>query len=58
MPHNLYLRPRWVRAAAVGKTVAERREACRCNLFDSVLALNGALIVNAAILVLAAAIVF
>ena len=38
--------------------MAERREACRFNLFDSVLALNGALIVNAAILVLAAAVFF
>ena len=34
------------------------RDACRFNLIDSVVALNGALIVNAAILVLAAAVFF
>ncbi len=58
MPHNLYLHSALVQTRRLGKTVAERREACRFNLFDSVLALNGALIVNAAILVLAAAVFF
>jgi len=58
MPHNLYLHSALVQTRRLGKTVAEKREACRYNLFDSVLALNGALIVNAAILVLAAAVFF
>ena len=58
MPHNLYLHSALVQTRRLGRTVAERREACRFNLFDSVLALNGALIVNAAILVLAAAVFF
>ncbi len=58
MPHNLYLHSALVQSRRLGHTIAERREACRFNLFDSVLALNGALIVNAAILVLAAAVFF
>jgi manganese transport protein len=58
MPHNLYLHSALVQTRRLGRTAAERREACRYNLFDSVLALNGALIVNAAILVLAAAVFF
>ncbi len=58
MPHNLYLHSALVQTRRLGRTVSERREACRFNLFDSVLALNGALIVNAAILVLAAAVFF
>ena len=58
MPHNLYLHSALVQTRRLGRTVAQRREACRYNLFDSVLALNGALIVNAAILVLAAAVFF
>ena len=58
MPHNLYLHSALVQTRRLGKTIAEKREACRYNLFDSVLALNGALIVNAAILVLAAAVFF
>ena len=58
MPHNLYLHSALVQTRRLGRSVAERREACRFNLFDSVLALNGALIVNAAILVLAAAVFF
>ncbi len=58
MPHNLYLHSALVQTRRLGRSVAQRREACRYNLFDSVLALNGALIVNAAILVLAAAVFF
>ena len=58
MPHNLYLHSALVQTRRLGRSVAERREACRFNLFDSVLALNGALIVNGAILVLAAAVFF
>ena len=58
MPHNLYLHSALVQTRRIGRTAAERREACRFNLADSVIALNGALIVNAAILVVAAAVFF
>jgi manganese transport protein len=58
MPHNLYLHSALVQTRRIGKSVGEKREACRFNLVDSVVALNGALIVNAAILVLAAAVFF
>jgi manganese transport protein len=58
MPHNLYLHSALVQTRRIGATSALRREACRFNLIDSVVALNGAMIVNAAILVLAAAVFF
>lgn len=58
MPHNFYLHSALVQTRRIGKTVAEKRDACRFNLIDSCVALNGALIVNAAILVLAAAVFF
>jgi manganese transport protein len=58
MPHNLYLHSALVQTRRIGRSIADRREACRFNLLDSVVALNGALIVNAAILVLAAAVFF
>src|SRR5579863_9955575 len=58
MPHNLYLHSALVQTRRIGKSVAEKREACRFNLIDSCIALNGALIVNGAILVLAAAVFF
>ena len=61
MPHNFYLHSALVQdAAEIGRTVAERRATWPAgfNLIDSCVALNGALIVNAAILVLAAAVFF
>ena len=58
MPHNLYLHSALVQTRRIGRSLLERREACRFNLIDSVVALNGALVVNAAILVLAAAVFF
>ncbi|HEV8145247.1 MAG TPA: Nramp family divalent metal transporter [Bryobacteraceae bacterium] len=58
MPHNLYLHSALVQTRRIGTTVAEKRTACRFNLVDSVVALNAALIVNAAILILAAAVFF
>ena len=58
MPHNLYLHSALVQTRRIGRTSADRREACRFNLFDSVVALNGAMIVNGAILILAAAVFF
>src|SRR5579864_663768 len=58
MPHNLYLHSALVQTRRIGKSSGDKREACRFNLIDSVVALNGALVVNAAILVLAAAVFF
>ena len=58
MPHNLYLHGALVQTRRIGKSVEDKREACRFNLFDSVIALNGALLVNAAILVLSASTFF
>lgn len=58
MPHNLYLHSSLVQTRSIGKRDEDKRQACRFNLIDSVVALNGALLVNAAILVLAAATFF
>jgi len=58
MPHNLYLHSALVQTRRIGKKDAEKRTACRFNLIDSTVALNGALLVNAAILVLAAMVFF
>jgi manganese transport protein len=58
MPHNLYLHSALVQTRNIGGTERDKRTACRFNLIDSVVALNGALLVNAAILVLAAAVFF
>jgi len=58
MPHNLYLHSALVQTRRIGKTSEERKVACWYNFIDSFIALNGALIVNAAILVMAAAVFF
>ncbi len=58
MPHNLYLHSALVQTRRIGKTVADKRTACRFNLLDSTFALNGALFVNAAILIMSAAVFF
>ena len=58
MPHNLYLHSALVQTRRIGKTPAEKRTACRFNLLDSAVALNGALFVNAAILILAASVFY
>jgi manganese transport protein len=58
MPHNLYLHSALVQTRKIGHSEPAKRAACRYNLIDSVVALNGALLVNAAILVLAAATFF
>ncbi len=55
MPHNLYLHSSLVQTRAIGSSVSAKRSACKFNLVDSVVALNGALLVNAAILILAGA---
>jgi len=56
MPHNLYLHSSLVQTRRVSRSVDSRAEACRYNLLDSAIALNLAFFVNAAILVLAAAV--
>jgi len=58
MPHNLYLHSALVQTRRIGATEAEKRAACHFNLVDSTIALNGALFVNAAILVLAVVVFF
>jgi manganese transport protein len=58
MPHNLYLHSALVQTRRIGRKDTEKRAACRFNLIDSTIALNGALLVNAAILVLAAMVFF
>ena len=58
MPHNLYLHSALVQTRRIGDSKPEKRRACFYNLVDSVVALNGALVVNGAILVLAATVFF
>jgi manganese transport protein len=55
MPHNLYLHSALVQSRRVQHTPAGIRSGIRFNTIDSVIALNGALLVNAALLVLAGA---
>lgn len=55
MPHNLYLHSGIVQTRAYGETVPEKREALRFATIDSTVALLLALLVNASILILAAA---
>ena len=55
MPHNLYLHSALVQTRAFPQTPEGKRFACKYNLLDSALALNGAFFINAAILVLAVA---
>jgi manganese transport protein len=56
MPHNLYLHSALVQTRRFDHSVEGKREACKFNLFDSAIALNGALFINGAILILAAAV--
>ena len=57
MPHNLYLHSALVQSRRIGTRRREQgRSACRYNLLDSTIALNAAFFVNAAILVLSAAV--
>jgi manganese transport protein len=55
MPHNLYLHSGIVQTRAIGETEAEKREALKFATIDSTFALSLALLVNASILILAAA---
>ena len=55
MPHNLYLHSAIVQTRAYGDTLPEKREALRFATIDSTVALSFALLINASILILAAA---
>jgi manganese transport protein len=55
MPHNLYLHSALVQTRAFAQTDGGKQQACKYNFFDSLIALNGAFLVNAAILIVAAA---
>jgi len=54
MPHNLYLHSALVQSRDVLHSPEAVAQACRYNLIDSVVAMNGAFLVNAAILIVAA----
>jgi manganese transport protein len=58
MPHNLYLHSALVQSRRVQHTPAGIRSSIRFNTIDSFVALNGALLVNAALLILAGATFF
>lgn len=55
MPHNLYLHSAIVQTRAYGESLPEKREALRFATWDSTSALMFALLINASILILAAA---
>nr|CAD6630199.1 divalent metal cation transporter [Rhizobium sp. Khangiran2] len=55
MPHNLYLHSGIVQTRAYGQSLPEKREALKYATIDSTIALMFALLVNASILILAAA---
>jgi len=58
MPHNLYLHSSLVQSRNFERTPTGKKEAIRFNFLDSVIALNMAFFVNAAIMILAAATFF
>jgi len=58
MPHNLYLHSALVQTRKINTDDASVRKAIRFNVWDSAIALNMALFVNAAILILAAAVFY
>jgi manganese transport protein len=55
MPHNLYLHSALVQTRAYDTSHEGKKLACRFNFIDSLVALNGAFLVNAAILIVSAA---
>ncbi|MEB0078465.1 Nramp family divalent metal transporter [Pseudomonas sp. CCI3.2] len=55
MPHNLYLHTSVVQTRLIGKDLASRQDAVRLSRIDTIGSLTLALLVNAAILILAAA---
>jgi manganese transport protein len=58
MPHNLFLHSALVQTRNVKRTFNSIRSAIKFNLIDSVVALNGAFLINAAILILAGTVFF
>jgi len=58
MPHNLYLHSSLVQTRQITRTHEGLKSAIKFNLFDTVIALNLAFVVNAAILILAASAFF
>ncbi len=58
MPHNLYLHSALVQTRKIQPDVKGIKKALKYNFIDSVIALNGAFLVNAAILILAASVFF
>jgi manganese transport protein len=58
MPHNLYLHSALVQTRKINRDDNSIRKAIKFNVIDSAVALNMALFVNAAILILAAAVFF
>ncbi len=58
MPHNLYLHSSLVQTRKINRTTQGIKEAIKFNFIDTAIALNLALFVNAAILILAAATFF
>lgn len=58
MPHNLYLHSSLVQTRKINRTDAGIKSAIKFNIWDTVIALNVAFIVNAAILILAASAFF
>lgn len=58
MPHNLYLHSALVQTRKIKRDKKGIKKAIRLNVFDSAIALNLAFFVNAAILILAAAVFF
>jgi manganese transport protein len=58
MPHNLYLHSALVQTRKIKRDKAGIKKAIRLNIIDSAIALNLAFFVNAAILILAAAVFF
>jgi manganese transport protein len=58
MPHNLYLHSSLVQTRRVSRMVDSKAQACKFNFLDSLIALNAAFFVNAAILILAAAVFY
>ncbi|MBI1803300.1 MAG: Nramp family divalent metal transporter [Ignavibacteriae bacterium] len=58
MPHNLYLHSALVQTRAVEQSEAGKQQASKWNLIDTSIALNAAFFVNAAILIVSAAVFF
>ncbi len=58
MPHNLYLHSSLVQSRSIGDTLKEKWQAIKLNTLDSAVALNMAFFVNAAILIMAAAVFY